>query len=567
MFYLIAFVAACFLGLIALEISFFLLAPVAGAVVAAVAAWLVLVEFASASSVAFSGRAPIDRINILPPTDDGTGTARDPAYRSYFFGPVLYEYRFTVQVAVQRAWDRLFAGSVGQGIASAQQSLLQRVFASGRQLTNWPLKLLGIGPLVGAIVGLVLGTLFAAVVTGMYALVFGAVLVLVVAATTFLALVLRVFEFVSLRIRGISLECPSCSQRATSPVYVCAHCPEFRPALHRRLVPGSHGLLRRTCRCGDTLPTTLAGGKWKLAARCQGCGTQLPVKGLTAPTFHVPVVAGTAAGKTVFMMAATATMETRARADGSSLKFEFADPGAKQQYVAARKALEQASFGNIAPTLPGVALRAYNVYVESADIDRKLLYLYDSAGERYQHRESLDNSSFLRLTKGVILIVDPFALESVRGLMGAQELAAVHASDVSPEEVLSRFGQALRESVHARPDRRLDVGVSVVVTKADALVRGGRVAHPYDDLGEAARDPGLRAQRSDAVRRWLVNTGGQRSLIAVVENSFSHCEYFVVSALDAFTVSVVRGRSRTALVNDDPSAPLRRLLERRRIPA
>lgn len=567
LYYLIVVLVGAYLILLALQLSFIFLAPIAVVAGVAVAGFLVLVEFVSASSAVFAGSAPIDEIHVRP--SDDPRSRRYHAYRSYFFGPVLYDCASAVRMATHRSWDKLFATSAVVDPRAAflrreRGSLMQQVIGLWGSCRSRPGKLLASGGIVGGAVGLVLGAAAAAAFTALISVIFSAVLVVVVAVAIVSALVLRAIETVSLRTRGITLECPACHQRQSRPSYVCAHCPPHQPTLHRDLRPGSLGVLRRVCRCGSTLPTLLLSGKWKLEARCQHeeCNSVLPVKAQTTKTFHVPVVAGTAAGKTVFMMAATATMETRARSATNDLTFEFADLAAKEQYVSARKALEKASFGQINPTLPSIALRAYTVYVGAAGARRRLLYLYDSAGERYERGSALAGSSFLKLTQGVVFIVDPFALDSVRRLADAQALRGVTASDVAPEDVFSRFGQGLRESLQAQPDHRLGIPVSVVITKADALLRSGGVPHPYEQWGDAPEPESDRQARAAAARRWLVDVGGQRGLVSLVENTFSRCNYFVVSALDAFSVTVRRGvRGGRGVSNDDPSAPVRWLLD------
>ncbi|WP_432570493.1 TRAFAC clade GTPase domain-containing protein [Kineococcus sp. SYSU DK005] len=563
--YLIVFFIGLYLALLVLWFSFAVLAPLAGAVAAVIAGVLVLVEYASASSGVFAGSAPIDRIGVEP--SDDPRRRHDSAYRSYFLGPVLRDYQVVVQTATRHSWARVFSsGSSGDPRAGwmhrERGALMSQVLSAWGRYDSKIAKLLLAGPIVGGAVGLAAGAAAAGLLTAVISIVFWIVLLLVVAAAATTAFVLRIAETISLRVRGITLECPSCHERIAKPAYLCAHCPPHRPTMHRNLVPGTLGVFRRTCRCGNSLPTLLAGGKWKLAARCQReqCNAALPTKVNTTPTFHVPVVAGTAAGKTVFMMAATARLESQARSSDGDLIFEFADEGAKQQYVAARKALENASLNRINPTLPGVSLRAYTVYLGGAGMRKRLLYLYDSAGERFEHRSGLDHSNFLALTRGVVFIIDPFALDSIRRLAGSEVLENVTASVVEPEDVFSRFGQALREALKLKPGRKFDASVSVVITKADALLRSPSVPHPYESL-HAEADAADRAAYSAAARRWLIDVGGQRSLVALIENSFTYADYFVVSALDAFTVTVRRsGRAATGVKNDDPSAPVTWLL-------
>lgn len=567
--YLIGFAILAGVFFVAVYVSFAFLAPIAAVLAGALAVGIVLVEYVSASIARFWGAQPIDGIRVAPPARPDASDGRDPGYRSYFFGPVLLDYAQAVQAAGVSSWDRLFGRNVvpdpgAPRWSEERGSALQQVLEGWRSKTGTMSRVVSSGPMVGSLVGLAGGAASASALAVAFSVVFGLVLLLVVVSATGLGLALRSFELVSLKLRGITVECPSCHQRVTRSAYVCPHCPAQAPSIHRRLVPGSLGIFRRVCRCGNTLPTLLAGGKWKLQAYCprDGCETLLPVKGLTAPTFHVPVVAGTGAGKTIFMMSVMASLESRSRAQGSEYTFEFADENAKRTYVEARKALEAVSFGAIRPTVPGLAVRAFNVYVASPSARTRLLYMYDPAGERFEYSERLASFRFLGLTQGVVFIVDPFALPPVRQLLDPTVLTEVQASAVAPEGLFTRFAQNLRESLDSPPDRKLRMPIAVVVTKADALARLSGVAHPLDSEAAEGEVQDPRTARSSAVRAWLGGVGGQRSLLSLVDNTFTTSSYFVVSALDAFSVQVRRTeRSTAGVTHDEPSAPVRWLLE------
>ncbi|MCA1702029.1 MAG: hypothetical protein LC808_01650, partial [Actinobacteria bacterium] len=355
--------------------------------------------------------------------------------------------------------------------------------------------------------------------------------------------------------------------RVGAPVYSCPHCPEGSPALHRKLIPGPQGVFSHVCRCGNSLPTLLLRKKWKLQAYCQhnGCNKPLPVKGLTAPTIHIPVVAGRAAGKTVFMMAAVASLETQAQNSPDPLSFEFADLQAKKEYRTRRDALEKAAFSGIGATLPEISVKAFNIYIgPEGSAQRRLLYLYDAAGERYETSDGVATFRFLGHTAGVIVIVDPFSFAAVRRFVTSDVLAGLRHSEADADEVFGRFAQTLRENLSVRITQKIEVPVAVVLTKCDGLLTAPEVAHPYDELGDAASDLSKRTVRSAAVRSWLESVAGQRSFVATLENTFGRCGYFAVSALDAFRLRArASGRTSATIRNDDTAAPLVWLLGKR----
>jgi hypothetical protein len=572
------FLVGAALFVAALCFSYGVLAPLAAAGSGVIAAGVVLIEFATATAWVFRGAAPIAHLRIEPPPPGPGLQRRDPAYRGYFFGPVFRDYSLAVRVAARRGWERAFAGSPATGPPEAPQlssrnSLALWIFHTWSSLgASLPAevnvaKILASGPMVGGIAGVGLGAAGAAMLATLVSLVFGLLLGLTLLATVMFAGMLRLAELTALQIRGITLECSSCHRHARSPAYSCPHCPAGSPALHRRLIPGSLGVFSHVCRCGNALPTLLAKGKWKLPAYCQheDCNKPLPVKGLTTPTFHVPVVAGRAAGKTVFMMAAVASLASRTQSPDGPAALEFADPKAEQEYLSAQSALEKAVFVGIRATPPEISVQAFTIYVGSEGSHRRrLLYLYDAAGERYETSDGVATFRFLGHSEGVILIVDPFSFETVRRVVNADILAGLRHSQADADEVFARFAQTLRENLRVRTNRKMDVPVAVVLTKCDGLLAVSDVAHPYDELGDAAEDLTKRTTRSDAVRRWLEFAAGQRGLVAAVENTFGQCGYFAVSALDAFTVHArPSGRTRAVICHDDTSAPLLWLLDDR----
>lgn len=562
------------LVLAALYFSYTLLAPAAAVVTAVIAAGVVVIEFAAATAWVFRGAAPINHLGIEPPSPGSNTKHRDPAYRSYFFGPVFRDYALAVQVAARRGWERTFVGtpttssSVGSD-EHQRNSVALRIYDSWSSIESSlstdvnVAKLIASGPMVGGMVGLGMGAAGAAVLAILVSVVFGLLLGLTLLATVTVAGTLRLMEQALLQIRGITLECGSCHRRVGSPAYSCPSCS----ALHRQLIPGPLGVFSHVCRCGEPLKTLLVLKKWKLRAYCQheGCKNPLPEKGLTAPTVHIPVVAGPAAGKTVYMMASVASLKTQAEDSSDRSVFEFADPRAEKEYHGRLSALKQATFEGIKKTLSEISVQAFNIYIGPENSTRRrLLYLYDAAGERYQTSDGVATFRFLGHTEGVILIVDPFSFEVVRRFVKSDVLAGLRHSEADADEVLGRFAQTLRENLSVGTDRKLNVPVAVVLTKCDGLLAVSDVPHPYDEIGNAAGDLTKRAIRSDAVRHWLESTAGQHSLVATLENTFERCGYFSVSALDAFTIKArPSGRTRTQIRHDDTAGPLLWLLDKR----
>jgi hypothetical protein len=495
-----------------------------------------LVEYVTAAIAGFAPGGTIAHLRIDPPAESEKGP--DPAFRSYYAGPVLRDYRKVLTTTFHQVWARIVAKGPDDGTHVRPVPLVGRVW-QWRERTTTP-ALLAVPIAIAATVGLIGGAFSAIAFVGTASAVFLLLLVALVIGALLIAGGARLLEFGLLFLRGITVECPSCHELVTRPIYRCPGCG----AAHRKLVPGLAGVLRRTCRCHNTLPTLLALGKTKLNAQCGRCRHELPAKGLSAPTAHIPVIAGPKAGKSVFMHSAVSRLML------TDDEFEFADPQAKDSF---ERDVELGVLQDPSRALKTATVkpRAYNVFVGSGRAQR-LLYLYDPAGEHLESVDHLADAQFLRFTKGVVFIVDPFSLRQVRSETDRSVLGKVSASNTAPKEVLERFVEALAERGFSRRGNRMTIPVAVVLTKCDGLLDPSGTTHPYSGLGRAGRD-----DRDQAIRAWLADVG-QRELITSLDNHFATVSCFAVSYQDAIEVA-----ERGTAVNDDPAAPLRWLLNRK----
>ena len=96
---------------------------------------------------------------------------------------------------------------------------------------------------------------------------------------------------------------------------------------------------------------------------------------------------------------------------------------------------------------------AYNIYLGTGKL-RRLVYLYDSAGEIYDDSRALSEADFYRFTKGLVLCVDPFSLAGLRKQVDAATLDNVRSLDKDPKDVLERLTENLREwRIRGRGDK------------------------------------------------------------------------------------------------------------------
>jgi hypothetical protein len=256
---------------------------------------------------------------------------------------------------------------------------------------------------------------------------------------------------------------------------------------------------------------------------------------------------------------AVAAHDLRAEADVLLVTddgFAFGDDHTATTFASIEEQLRD--LAAVPSTLPTAPLRAATFFIGTGS-DRRLVYVYDAAGEYYLSSDRVSGLRFLGSTAGMLLVVDPFSLAAVRTRMEADDIALPPHSTSPPDDVVSRIADGLREQSVGRRRDRIDVRVAVVVTKCDVLIDRGPVPHPYETVDDDGREA-----RSAAVARWLDATAGEGGLVRQLANQYAEIGYFAVSALDAFSAAP-RTSARTGrdVHNDPPSAPLRWLLSER----
>ncbi|MGH3655333.1 MAG: TRAFAC clade GTPase domain-containing protein [Micromonosporaceae bacterium] len=323
--------------------------------------------------------------------------------------------------------------------------------------------------------------------------------------------VVRGLDGVLVSVRRTRPACPhpGCYRPFSRPGYACPGCA----ARHHDLVPGRYGVLRRVCRCGGSLPTSVLLGRGRLAATCPHCGRPLAGSIGHAPLVHLPVVGGPAAGKSTYTHLAVGALV------GGQGQVRFAD---EKEAAGFAERLDALRNGAPVPRTLEELVRATVLDVALPEQGRCLLYLFDPPGEHYTTTDRVAWQRYLDLAAGLLVVVDPLSLEGVRRSLTpgeSQRLAGVTPSQEDPAHVIDRVVGALR----TRPDGGRLERVAVVVTKTDALRRTS-VGQP---LGNGF-GPG--AETADQVRDWL-NWVGWGNPMRTLDRVAGQVRYFA-SGLD-----------------------------------
>ncbi|QXJ20429.1 hypothetical protein AGRA3207_001142 [Actinomadura graeca] len=298
-------------------------------------------------------------------------------------------------------------------------------------------------------------------------------------------LVLAAVERVFMAYGRILQTCPHpfCYERIGLPVYECPGCG----ARHRRLTPGAGGAFRHVCRCGARLPTTVPLGRFRLAAHCPHCDGRLPERIGRVRVEPLPFVGGPAAGKTTFMVLGIRALHARAQSLHGRLT--FVEQRHAQAYAGAIREFQRG--GSPAKTGPELPL-ATMVDVDLPGRARRILYLFDPAGEHYTGATEVESLRYLDHGEALLFVVDPFALPQVRRALTEDERRLVDGSAASSEEDPADTLQRVLNELRSRPDQGRQKRVAVIVTKTDLLAR---------------TDIGRRLEHDPDLREWLAQVG------------------------------------------------------------
>lgn len=468
----------------------------------------------------------------LPATANNGPTGPEPAFRQYFFRKAYLDFRDVVFDNISRNRKAI------ELLLERENRLLYGREAneegSGLWVFTWPLAVA-----VGAIG--VVGIAVAIAINVVFALVFAILVGLCVLANATATAAILGAEKAILVSRRFVIHCPKCYQRFSLPIYECPSCH----GRHKRLIPGTYGILRRRCQCGELLPTSYLTERHRLESFCPHCDNRLEGEDPTLRPVLMPVIAGRSAGKTAFQVALL--MRLLERQNQKECRLSIISPNDQSEFEAAIAMLNR---GLVLPqTLDRVpkALQL-NFFDEKGaftngqkNSSRLRLHLYDAAGEAFEDEITFAQLTFLKHCSGIVMLIDPFSIEKVRARYQRQisELPSdVGASDADPDDVYSRLLEFLEQHRVRVGTKRVKIPLAVVVTKSDAFGLDSEVGQSafnhWQQIEVGRANSQNRAPRpidtSAVVRRWLLAQDLAR-LIEKLEAQFALYRYFSCSAL------------------------------------
>ena len=223
------------------------------------------------------------------------------------------------------------------------------------------------------------------------------------------------FDRLHLTRKKIFTACNECKCKFLIPTYICPKCG----ARHTNLTPGVYGIFKRTCSCGEKLPTTFMNGRRKLKAICPNClaeGKMTVLNDRESRPLCIPVVGGRSVGKTAYITAFSKEfVETVAPKKG--LEIEFYSDAKKDIYSEIKADYESGSTRMTArpQDITKSSSISFSFFVKNKALrPERLVHIYDIAGEVFTNNDENEVQRQYEYCHGIIFIIDPFAIPAVR---------------------------------------------------------------------------------------------------------------------------------------------------------
>lgn len=331
--------------------------------------------------------------------------------------------------------------------------------------------------------------------------------------------------------KKIFTACHECKEKSLIPVYICPKCH----ARHTNLTPGVYGILHRRCNCGWKLPTVFFNGRKDLQAECPHCGHILTDR--ESRPICIPVVGGRSVGKTAFITAFSREfIESVAPLKG--IEIEHYNEIKENIY---KEITHDYDFGSTRMTdRPQDVNRASSVSFSffakhSLFSPDRLIHVYDIAGEVFTDNNENEVQKQYEYCHGIVLIVDPFAIPTVRckyeELLEAEDIAGIGKADINA--VIDSFLNKLREVTGLSDNKMVTVPLAVVISKIDS-------AGLEQDVGEMAARKLMRLEpdkftdfydTQDYLCRKFLKENDMESFLSNIDIQFKNNRFFACSAI------------------------------------
>lgn len=288
------------------------------------------------------------------------------------------------------------------------------------------------------------------------------------------------------------------------PTYVCPKCGES----HQWLWPNLYGLLFHLCVCGHQLPTLDILGRNKLMRLCAVCKTELPPRKL--PEELVALVGASNVGKTTFLLA---SIQHLSQNPGKhNVRVELPIPSQRAEIT---QGIDNMKHGVPPLKTDATVQNAYQFLIERQG-RKSWLYYYDAMGEAFTTIERYGRMENIRHLNGILLLIDPFSLDGLRGEAGKVN-TGLAASTTRIDDVIAAMIGSL--GTVRRERGRTSIPLAVVITKADT-------DQVQAELGDIRQTFASTEKCEASLKRW-----GAGNALNLIQQNFKTIRFFACSSL------------------------------------
>ncbi|MDR0537651.1 MAG: hypothetical protein LBH04_06385 [Tannerellaceae bacterium] len=316
--------------------------------------------------------------------------------------------------------------------------------------------------------------------------------------------------------------CPHCYTKSILPVY---HCPKCN-AKHDQLWAGPYGILQRTCKCGEKLPTTFFNGRKKLTASCPKCDKS--IESLETRPIAIPIIGAPSVGKTFFVFSLVWYIKEQfARTKG--FVFKFMNSYNENNYNSEISILHRGQYLRKTVENNPIALNFFLTKNKS----KSLFFFYDSAGEAFSSTQNLVQHKFYDYFNGLIFIIDPFSIPSVyaKYQSNLSGNTSIKPSITPLEDVYDALIINLEKNYKIKTTERISKPVAIVFSKVDAFdlqnIIGENAAQKILKTEETVKT--IEEARREVCKAFLKNNELE-ALYRKIEWKFGNSQFFAVNS-------------------------------------
>ena len=305
---------------------------------------------------------------------------------------------------------------------------------------------------------------------------------------------------------AIQSRCPECHKAAVVPAFLCNQCG----VQHNKLIPGPYGIFRRTCSCGNSLPTTIFSGRSELEALCPRDFTPLATS--KSKQIGIQMVGCTKSGKTTFLASFWHCFNERVRS--------YSAIQTKYSPETMFNLLEETFLsGDTFDATKTFNAAMYSVILEMQGTIPLQFSIYDIAGEAFESLETNQQQEQFGYCEGIVFLVDP-----------VDDFSMVYSC-------ISSFITNFESLKGIHSSKVVSLPVALLITKADLYrkqIGPIKMKIEYnkikDSYPEGVSVPDYRDARNAICRNFLLERGFA-PIIQLLEAKFQVIEYYSVSAI------------------------------------